>query len=110
MDADSGRHSSKFSALEGQRRLVKLQKQTAANTTAAANANAKADAKVNVASANTAYPLNGPAAPSDVVVKMPNNRPTICTADDQNCNSSFCRQRQDAGQMAERFCGRRLRR
>jgi phosphate-selective porin OprO/OprP len=30
-------------------------------------------------------PVKSQIAPSDVVVKMPNNRPTICTADDQNC-------------------------
>src|ERR1700737_1628299 len=80
-----------------EQKLDKLQKQPAANTTAAANANAKADAKVNVASANAAYPVKGPVAPSDVVVKMPNNRPTICTADDQNCVAITSRVHFDAG-------------
>jgi phosphate-selective porin OprO and OprP len=70
-----------------EQKLDKLQKQTAANTTAAANANAKVDAKVNVASTNGNLPIKNPVAPSDVVVKMPNNRPTICTADNQNCIS-----------------------
>src|SRR6266496_3647661 len=62
-----------------EQKLDKLQKQTAANTATAANAKAKADAKVSVANANAAYPVKGPVAPSDAVVKMPNNRPTICT-------------------------------
>src|SRR6266849_6982884 len=73
-----------------EQKLDKLQKQTAANTTAAANANAKADAKVSVANA-AAYPVKSQIAPSDAVVKMPNNRPTICTADDQNCISIVSR-------------------
>jgi phosphate-selective porin OprO and OprP len=38
-------------------KLDKLQQQTAADMTAAANANAKADAKINVAGANAAYPV-----------------------------------------------------
>src|SRR3982074_810440 len=70
-----------------EQKLDKLQRQTAANTAAAAAANAKAGAQVSVAHANAAYPVKGPVAPSDAVVKMPNNRPTICTADDRNCIS-----------------------
>src|SRR5258705_12766150 len=69
---------------------------TAANTAAAATATAKADAKVSVANA-AAYPVKGQIAPSDAVVKMPNNRPTICTADDQNCVSIVSRVHFDAG-------------
>src|ERR1700760_4593826 len=66
-----------------EQKLEKLQKQTAA-----AKANAKVDAKVvNVASTNTAYPVKG-ATPIDAVVHMPNNRPTICTIDEQNCIST----------------------
>lgn len=80
-----------------EQKLDKLQRQTAANTTAAANANAKADAKVNVASANAAYPVKGPVAPSGVVVTMPNNRPTICTADEQNCVAITSRVHWDVG-------------
>jgi phosphate-selective porin OprO and OprP len=80
-----------------EQKLDKLQKQTAANTAAAASANAKAEAKVNVASANAAYPAKGPIAPSGVVVTMPNNRPTICTADDQNCIAITSRVHFDAG-------------
>src|SRR5260221_1823750 len=68
-----------------EQKLEALQKQTAANTTAAAKANAKADAKVAVTSANAAIPIKTAVAPSDVVVTMPGNRPTICTADNLNC-------------------------
>ena len=69
-----------------EQKLDKLQKQTAANTTAAANANAKAKAGIKAATAaNAAYPAKGPVASADAVVHMTNNRPTICTADEQNC-------------------------
>src|SRR6266404_3821086 len=80
-----------------EQKLDKLQKQTAANTAAAARANAKAGTKVSVANANAAYPVKGPVAPSDVVVKMPNNRPTICTADDRNCIAITSRVHFDGG-------------
>ena len=80
-----------------EQKLDKLQKQTAANTAAAASANAKADGKVSVANANAAYPIKGPVAPSDAVVKMPNNRPTICTADDRNCIAITSRVHFDGG-------------
>src|SRR6202030_3736722 len=98
----TGNNDAEIAALKQQLRLMeqkldKLQKQTTANTTAAAKANAKADAKINVANANGAYPIKGPIAPSDVVVKMPNNRPTICTADDQNCIAITSRVHFDAG-------------
>ncbi len=80
-----------------EQKLDKLQQQTAANAAAAAKANAKADAKVTVANANAAYPVKGPVAPSDVVVSMPGNRPTICTADNQNCVAITSRLHFDAG-------------
>ena len=80
-----------------EQKLDRLQKQTTANTAAAANANAKADAKVNVANANAAYPVKGPIVPPDAVVHMPNNRPTICTADEQNCIAITSRVHFDAG-------------
>jgi len=67
-----------------EQKLDKLQKQTSANTAAAANANTKVDAKV--VNANAAYAVKGPTVPPpDAVVHMPNNRPTICTIDEQNC-------------------------
>src|ERR1700694_2482802 len=98
----TGNNDAEIVALKQQLRLMeqkldKLQRQTTANTTAAANANAKADARINVANTNAAYPLKGPVAPSDAVVKMPNNRPTICTADNQNCVSITSRLHFDAG-------------
>jgi phosphate-selective porin OprO/OprP len=87
-----------------EQKLDQLQKQTAANTTAAANANAKAEAVAkteprlaNVASANAAYPVKGPVPPADAIVHMTNNRPTICTADDQNCVSITSRIHFDVG-------------
>src|SRR3984893_17318291 len=100
--AQSAGADAEIAALKQQLRLMeqkldKLQRQTAANTTAAANANAKADAKVNVASANAAYPVKGPVAASGVVVTMPNNRPTICTADEQNCVAITSRVHWDVG-------------
>jgi len=99
--AQSAGADAEIAALKQQLRLMeqkldKLQRQTAANTTAAVTANAKADAKVNVANA-AAYPVKSQIAPSDAVVKMPNNRPTICTADDQNCVSIVSRVHFDAG-------------
>src|SRR5258708_35355771 len=87
-----------IAALKKQLRLMKekldrLQNQTAANTAAAARANAKA----NVAAPNAVVPVKAPAAPPDVIVKMPNNRPTICTADEQNCIALTSRLNFDAG-------------
>jgi phosphate-selective porin OprO and OprP len=83
-------NDAEIAALKQQLRLMeqkldKLQRQTTANTAAAANA--KAEAKVAVANANAAYPTKGPIAPlpDAAVVTMPGNRPTICTADGQNC-------------------------
>src|SRR5712671_6435664 len=80
-----------------EQKLDALQKQTTANTSAAAKANAKADAKVTVANANAAIPVKGPVAPAGVVVTMPNNRPTICTADQQNCVAITSRLHFDVG-------------
>jgi phosphate-selective porin OprO/OprP len=91
-----------------EQKLDRLQKQTTANTQAAADASAKAakananakaaDAKAaNVASANAAIPVKGPVAPSGAVVKMPNNRPTICTADEQSCVAITGRLHWDVG-------------
>jgi phosphate-selective porin OprO and OprP len=84
-----------------EQKLDRLQRQTEANAASAAKANAKADAKadpkVTVASANAAYAVKGPVAPSDVVVTMPNNGPTICTADNLNCVAITGRIHFDAG-------------
>ena len=78
-----------------QQKLDALEKQTKANTTAAAKANAKADASTAVASA--AIPVKAAVAPSDVIVTMPGNRPTICTADNLNCVAITSRVHFDAG-------------
>src|SRR5260370_22151663 len=80
-----------------EKKFDKLKKKTAANPAAAASANAKADTKVSVVNASAAYPVKGLVAPSDVVVKMPNNRPTICTADDRNCIAITSRIHFDGG-------------
>src|ERR1700730_4905851 len=80
-----------------EQKLEALQKQTAANTAAAAKANAKADARVAVTSANAAIPVKAAVAPSDVVVTMPGNRPTICTADNLNCVAITSRVHFDVG-------------
>src|SRR5712672_4061677 len=88
--AESGGNDQEIALLRQQLRLLeqkldKLQKQTSANTTAAANANAKVDATAKVANANAAIPVKGPVAPSGAVVTMPGNRPTTCTDDGLNC-------------------------
>ncbi|MEN3350110.1 MAG: phosphate-selective porin OprO and OprP [Bradyrhizobium sp.] len=84
-----------------EQKLDRLQKQTNANTAtaASASANAKAaDAKAaRVATANAAIAVKGPVAPSGVVVTLPNNRPTICTADEQNCVAITSRVHWDVG-------------
>jgi phosphate-selective porin OprO/OprP len=86
-----------------EQKLDKLQNQTAANTAAAAKtraeakAEARSEAKSVVANANAAIPYKGPVAPSGVVVTMPNNRPTICTADEQNCVAITSRVHWDVG-------------
>ncbi len=74
-----------------EQKLDKIQQQTSANATATANAKAeakaeaKAAAKAAVANANAAIPAKAPVAYTGAVVSMPNNRPTICTADGENC-------------------------
>jgi phosphate-selective porin OprO/OprP len=100
--AQSAGTDAEIAALKQQLRLMeqkleKLQRQTSANTAAAATANVKADAKVAVANSNAAYPVKGPIAPAEAVVKMPDNRPTICTADNQNCVSITSRRHFDGG-------------
>jgi phosphate-selective porin OprO/OprP len=93
-----------------EQKLDKLQQQTSANTTAAANASAKAEAAKTEAAkveprlaslgntnANAAYPVKGPGIIPDAVVHMPNNRPTICTVDEQNCVSITSRVHWDVG-------------
>src|ERR1700746_2894318 len=84
-----------------EQKLDRLEKQGAANAKAAASA--KAEAKAAVASSNAAIPTkaaippSGAVMPSEAVVTMPNNRPTICTADQQNCISLTSRIHFDGG-------------
>ncbi|MET4034495.1 phosphate-selective porin OprO/OprP [Bradyrhizobium sp. JR7.2] len=90
-----------------EQKLDKLQSQTAANTAATAKAKveakaeakaeARSEAKAVVANANAAIPLKGPAPASGAVVTMPNNRPTICTADGANCVAITGRVHYDMG-------------
>lgn len=98
----AGNAEAEIAALKQQLRLMErkldaLQKQTAANTAAAAKANAKADATVAPVNANAAYPVKGAVVVPEAIAKMPNNRPTICTVDDQNCVSITSRLHFDAG-------------
>jgi phosphate-selective porin OprO and OprP len=84
-----------------EQKLDRLEKQGVANAKAAASA--KAEAKAAVANTNAAIPAKaaippgGAVMPSEVVVTMPNNRPTICTADQQNCISLTSRIHFDGG-------------
>jgi len=84
-----------------EQKLDKLQKQSEANAATAASAKAQAKAAetkaASVANASPAIPVKGPIAPSGVVVTMPNNRPTICTADGQNCVAVTSRIHWDVG-------------
>ena len=82
-----------------EQKLDKLQKQSEANAAAAASAKedaksaarseakaaVRSEAKVAVANANAAIPVKAVAPPPEAIVLMPNNRPTICTYDQQNC-------------------------
>jgi len=78
-----------------EQKLDHLEKRTTGNTAAAANA--KAGARITPTSVRQAYPVKEPVAPSGAVVEMPDNRPTICTADGQNCVSITGRLQLDAG-------------
>ena len=87
-----------------EQKLDRLEKQGAANAKAAASAKQEArQANAAVTTANAAVPANAAMpvkvapAPSDVVVSMPNNRPTICTADEQNCIALTSRVHFDVG-------------
>lgn len=90
-----------------EQKLDKLQNQTAANAAATAKtraeakaeakAEARSEAKAVVANANAAYPVKGAPPISGVIVTMPNNRPTICTADQANCVAITSRVHWDVG-------------
>src|ERR1700758_3457333 len=83
-----------------EQKLDRLERQGGTNAKAAASA--KAEAKAAVANANAAVPPkavapSGAFVPSETVVTMPNNRPTICTADEQNCIALTSHLNFDAG-------------
>lgn len=94
-DAEIALLKQQLKAMEA--KLDKLQQQTAANANAAAKTNAKVDAKLAAVNARGPYPTKGPIGLPDAVVHMTNNRPTICTADDQNCISLTSRLHLDVG-------------
>jgi phosphate-selective porin OprO/OprP len=100
----AGSADAEIVALKKQLRLMeekldRLQKQTVANTAAAAKANAKAEsnARVGIVDTNGVVPVKSPPPPPEAIVRMPNNRPTICTADEQNCIALTSRLHFDAG-------------
>jgi phosphate-selective porin OprO/OprP len=104
--AQSAGNDAEIALLKQQLRLLeqkldKLEKQSVANAKTAATAKAEARTAVTTASAaipaKADIPVKGLVAPSDAVVTMPNNRPTICTADEQNCISLTSRIHFDAG-------------
>jgi phosphate-selective porin OprO/OprP len=80
-----------------EKKLDRLQKQTTVNAAPAAKASAKADPKASVVDTNAAIPVKAPIAPTGVIVTMPNNRPTICAADEQNCVALTSRVNFDVG-------------
>jgi hypothetical protein len=75
-----------------EKKLDSVQKQNAAKAKAVAHPTEKAETWGGVTS--TTMPAN---APSGVVVTMPGNRPTICTADNLNCISITSRLHFDVG-------------
>ena len=104
--AQSGGNDAEIALLKQQlhlleQKLDKLEKQSAANAKAAATAKAEAKAAVTTANATVPakadIPAKAPVPPSEAVVTMPNNRPTICTADEQNCIALTSRIHFDAG-------------
>ena len=115
--AETSASDAKIALLEAQlklmeRKLDQLTKQTQTNAQVAASANAKAtnasakaasasakaDLKVDVANANAAYPTKAPLLrTAGAYVKMPGNRPTICTDDNQNCIAITSRLHLDVG-------------
>ena len=90
-------NDAEIAALKQQLRLIEkkldaVQKETAAKAKAAAQPTEKVDTWGEVTS--TTMPAK---APSGVVVTMPGNRPTICTADNLNCVSITSRLHFDFG-------------
>jgi phosphate-selective porin OprO/OprP len=61
----------------------------------------KAGAKPGASDAYAALPAKSAAAGPDAIVLMPNGRPTICTADQENCVAITSRLHFDAGGYTE---------
>jgi len=83
-----------------EQKIDKLQKQSETSAAAAkteAKVAARSEARSVIANAKAAIPVKGPVATSGVVVTMPNNRPTICTVDEQNCVAITSRVHWDVG-------------
>jgi phosphate-selective porin OprO and OprP len=80
-------------------KLDRLEKRTAAKPVAPAKAAAKGEAstKITAVDTNSVVPAKALPSRSGAIVTMPNNRPTICTADQQNCISLTGRLDFDAG-------------
>ena len=76
-----------------EKKLDHLEKR--ANTSAATSAHS--GARIAPTTVSHAYPIKEPISSSGVVVEMPNNRPTICTEDGQNCVAITSRLQLDAG-------------
>jgi phosphate-selective porin OprO/OprP len=88
-----GNEDAEIAALKRQLQLLetkldKLQKQTNARPPAPPQA---------AAGPYAAIPAKGPTAPPEAIVLMPNNRPTICTYDQQNCVAITSRVHFDVG-------------
>jgi len=89
-----GNEDAEIAALKRQLQLLeskldKLQKQ--------ANARPPAAPKASPPGPYAAMPVKGPAPPPEAIVLMPNNRPTICTYDQQNCIAITSRIHYDIG-------------
>jgi phosphate-selective porin OprO/OprP len=92
----AGGNDSEIAALKRQLQLLeakidKLQKQSNARPPAPPRAAAPAPGPY------AAVPVKGPAPLPETVVLMPNNRPTICTYDQQNCVAITSRVHYDIG-------------
>src|SRR6516165_2780289 len=105
-----GNQDAEIAALKRQLQLLeqkidKLEKQSNARAVAApktaapppAVAASKMAPPPSTAATYAALPVKSRAAAPETVVLMPNNRPTICTADEQNCVAITSRLHFDAG-------------
>jgi phosphate-selective porin OprO and OprP len=87
----------KHQVLAPEQKLGRLQKQTGANSATAAKPVRITASKAGSTQASATIPGKSAIVPSGAVVTMPNNRPTICTADNLNCIAITSRLNFDAG-------------